>query len=195
MELSKPKLTLDTFTLKANYYVVDLGGKHHYFPVKVEDTGNDHVMTFSRRPPVLLPGIVCIGKKAYRVRLSDLIRGRIFKSFIIESSTRGGTRASTQRSNSAADTQLSTRTVGDNSKPRAGIEPGLERYDVLAIAEAADAAWQEQTTALLEAIDKEEGFEWVEVPVQPEQGNAIGPVSDLDQNPQSDTDPIVHSRL
>ena len=41
MELSKPKLTLDTFTLKANYYVVDLGGKHHYFPVKVEDTGND----------------------------------------------------------------------------------------------------------------------------------------------------------
>ena len=194
MELSKPKLTLDTFTLKANYYVVDLGGKHHYFPVKVEDTGNDHVMTFSRRPPVLLPGIVCIGKKAYRVRLSDLIRGRIFKSFIIESSTRGGTRASTQRTTSAAS-QLQPSTGTDNNRSRSSIEPGLERYDVLAIAEAADAAWQEQTTALLEAIDKEEGFEWVEVPVQPEQGNAIGPVSDLDQSPQSDTDPIVHSRL
>jgi hypothetical protein len=195
MELSKPKLTLDTFTLKSNYYVVDLGGKHHYFPVKVEDAGNDHVIKFLRRPPVLLPGIVCIGKKAYRVRLTDLIRGRILKSLIIESSTRGGTRASTQRSTSAADTSISPSTGGDNSQPRSGNESGLERYDVLAFAEAADAAWQEQATALLEALDKEEGIEWVEVPVQPEQGDAIGPVPDTDQDTQSGTDPVVHSRL
>lgn len=182
MELSKPKLTLDTFTLKANYYVVDLGGKHHYFPVKVEDTGNDHIFRFTKRPPVLLPGIVCIGRKAYRVRLADLIRGRVFKSSILESSTRGGTRASTQRSTSAAATQLQPGTGTHNSEPRAGLEPGLELYDVLAIAEAADAAWQEQATALLEALDKEEGLEWSQVLVQPEQANEGGSVLDSHQD-------------
>lgn len=183
MELSKPKLTLDTFTIKANYYVVDLGGKHHYFPVKVEDSGNDHIFRFTRRPPVLLPGIVCIGRKAYRVRLADLIRGRVFKSSLIESSTRGGTRASTQRRTSAAATQLQPSPGSGTSGLGAGLEPGLERYDVLAIAEAADAAWQEQATALLEALDKEEGIEWSAVLVQPEQSDEGGTVPDPDSHP------------
>lgn len=194
MELSTPKLTLSQFTIKANYYVVDLGGQHHYFPVKVEDTGNEHLFTFTKRPPVLLPGIVCIGRKAYRVRLADLLRGRIFKSSLIESITRGGTSASTQRRTGAAAT-LSQAPGSDNSGPASGFEPGLESYDVLAIAEAADAAWQEQATALLEALDKEEGIEWAADLVQPESGDEVGTVSDLDQNPQSDTDPTLPTRV
>lgn len=183
MELSTPKLSLDQFTRKANYYVVTLDGRHHYFQVKVEDTGNEHVFRFTKRPPILLPGIVWIGRRAYKVRLADLLRGRIFKSNIIEGITRGGSRASTQRSTSAAATPPSG-TGADSGKPGGDLEPGLERYDVLAFAEAADASWQEQTTALLETLYKEEGIEWSSDLVQPQSGDESGAVPDTDQTPQ-----------
>ena len=183
MELSTPKLTLDQFTVKANYYVVALDGRHHYFQVKVEDTGNEQIFKFTKRPPVLLPGIVCIGRKAYKVRLADLLRGRIFKSNIIEGITRGGTSASTQRTDSAAATP-SSGTGTDPGQPQDRLEPGLEGYHVLAFAEAADAAWQEQTTALLETLYKEEGIEWTSDLVQPQPGDESGTVSDTDQDPQ-----------
>lgn len=183
MELSTPKLTLSQFTLKANYYVVALDGQHHYFPVKVEDTGNEQLFVFTKRPPILLPGIVCIGRKAYRVRLSDLLRGRIFKSNIIEGTTRGGNRATTRRSTSAAATPTAS-TGADTSRPIGGLEPGIECLDVLAFAEAADASWQEQTESLLETLYKEEGIEWSPCIAQPQSGDESRTVPDTDQDPQ-----------
>lgn len=182
MKLNEPKHSLDTFKVKANYYVVALDGQHHYFPVKVEDSGNEHLFFFTRRPPILLPGIVCIGRKAYRVRLADVLRGRIFKSNIIEGKTRGGSRASTRRSTSAAEPILETGL--DDRQSRDNLEPGFECPIVLDLSEAADASWQEQTEALLETLYKEEGIEWSPCLVQPEQGNEGGAAPDTDQDSQ-----------
>jgi hypothetical protein len=75
-----PKLTMNDFKLKNNYYVVTNGEVFNYYPIKVEKETDAPFIKFEKSPPVILEGLAVVNKQVYRVPLADLLRGIIRKS-------------------------------------------------------------------------------------------------------------------
>ena len=150
MDLQTPKHTLDSFEVKSNFYVVEQDGKFHYFPFKaLADDPDAKFLTMDKRPPVLLSGKAIVSRVVYEVSIKELMRGIINKQSII--SGRPNAKRSKPKSNGV---------LAVASELRDSDEPGLNGDAMLEVNEAADAAWEEQASSLLQTLYSKEGCEW-----------------------------------
>jgi len=163
--LNIPKHSLDTFEIKNSYYIVEDEATHryHYFPIRVDSQSeNEHIIRFSRTPPVLMEGLAIIDKKIYHVPLSDLKRLIIRKSRLIGEKVENGSNSSTIDISSGTISLSSgdgtatrpRKTVSSLDESGSGTEAGLEE------SRAPDDAFEEQIQALLHSISEKEGGQW-----------------------------------
>lgn len=152
MDLQTPKHTLDSFEVKSNFYVVEQDGKFHYFPFKaLADDPDAKFLTMDRRPPVLLSGKAIVSRVVYEVSIKELMRGIINKQSIISGRPNANAKRSKPKSNGVL-------TVA--SELRYSDKQGLSGDDLLEVNKAADAAWEEQASSLLQTLYSKEGCEW-----------------------------------
>ncbi len=146
-----PKFTENSLVIRNNYYVVTNGEVFNYYSIKIlEGTKESPLLRFEKSPPVLLEGMVIVGKKVYQVTLADLYRRVIRKSreIKIEASDATNTTA----------TSLSTivASATDNNPIPNFHESGVSESFDLEITQAANIAWQEEVGSLLSSISEEE---------------------------------------
>lgn len=155
--LNIPKLSLSTFEMKNNYYVVTDGQTFNYFPIKVADSPDTSpLIRFVKAPPILMEGVAIVNKKKYHVTLKDLQRSLIRKSRLINQEAIDASNKRNATKNSPA--------VGANTNPGEAVlnrdeQPVVKETEV-EINEAADAAWSDQIGSLLSFISEKEGEEW-----------------------------------
>lgn len=189
----RPKLSLPDLELKNNHYVIPSGGLFNYFVIKVDESTQDlPIMKFERCPPLVIDGVVIFRRKMYEVTVGDLLRGIIRKSreIKIEDDTDG---SATTSSNPNPDSKPVD--AGDSGTPSAetipafigkATLPGEYKSGVVLpleveIAEALDAAWENQVDTLLDFVSSKEGGEWEITSVaQPGRTNEGGTVQDPD---------------
>lgn len=168
-----PKYTLDQFTVKNNYYVVEQHGKFHYFPIKANEAPpGSNFIPLTQKPPVLFAGKAIIGKQVFEMSLRDIMRGTIRKSTLVPSGKSHvikraaiAATATVQSSNAADATSADPGTPGPKFVSSTGAVPdpderSSELGDLVEISQAADLAWKEQADALLQAIHSQEGGDW-----------------------------------
>jgi hypothetical protein len=174
-------------SLKNSTFVVPLMGWHHYYNVEIDvERSSEHLLRFSKRPPVLVDGYVIFDKHVYQVSVQDIHRGVIRKSKQVTlRRTRDANgipythlvnRNDPSRTNpisgnadgrDAAEGSKGSRGSAssgvrqDSDQRRLSHDPGLEDDAVI------DATWQEQVGSLLHSLSEEEGGEWeIEDPTQ-----------------------------
>lgn len=162
-----PKLTMNDFKLKNNYYVVTNGEVFNYYPIKVEKDLGTELLRFEKAPPVILEGIAVVNKKMYKVPVQDLLRGIIRKSREINLEVENGSNASDADDSTSATEVIDTPVAGRKTVQRKD-ERGISREAEVEVGKTADAAWQDQMRALLVALSEEEGEEDWEVTEAPQ---------------------------
>ena len=159
-KISLPKMTMETFEIKNNYYAVTDGEVWNYYPVSVEPFSDDaKIIRFTKSPPVLLEGIVILQKRVFNVTIEDLSRRVIRTSReIIQEKTHARTATTNTITNLSTDT-ISPAPIIDLG---ASNQPGLSQEAQLEINKTINAAWDEQIGALLHHIAEKEGsdLEW-----------------------------------
>lgn len=166
-----PKMSTTTLELKKNFYVVHDGTHFHYFPVKIQESGDAPILRFEKSPPILMEGVVIVGQpkstkcRVYRVPVNDLIRGVIRKSREIKPTNRvsanDGSEGSNTNDNSVVtqEADKSSRGLGESVVHAANKSGALEAAE-MEISKAADIAWEDQIGTLLHHISSQEGAEW-----------------------------------
>jgi len=164
---SKPKLSTSTLDIKSNFFVVPNAGLFNYFPVKIDaDTADKPIMVFEKGPPILVDGIVIHNKKLYEVTSQDILRGIVRKSreIKVERDTRGSAKptrpASTPVDTSSTDSAKNSIADVANKAIRDKQHSRVIETAELELAEAANAAWEDQVGTLLDFISSQEGEEW-----------------------------------
>lgn len=147
-----PKMSSPTLDIKNNYYLVKTGLLYNYYPIKVKPfTEDDNIIWFEKTPPVLMEGIVIVGKKPYHVTTQDLMRGVIRKSRAVAVAKREKVDG---KSESVTSIKSLRQTLQHPDEQRVSREASVE------ILEDANAAWEEQIGALLDSFAAKEGDEY-----------------------------------
>jgi hypothetical protein len=157
-----PKLTIDDFKIKNNYYVVTDGKVFNYYSIKVEPASESALFfRFEKAPPVILEGIAIINKKVYKVPLQDLLRRIVRKSREVDLRKEDGKQETSIGTSDSisADEVIDTPVAGAKTVQRKN-ERGADREAEVEVGKAADSAWKDQVRALLVTLSEEEGEDW-----------------------------------
>lgn len=146
-----PKMSSATLDIKDNYYLVKTGLLYNYYPIKVKPYGaDDAIIRFEKSPPVLMEGIVIVGKKPYHVTPQDLMRQIIRKSREVAVPKRDKVNGKSR----AASTSTVCETLQHSD------QQSVVRKTEMEVLKDADAAWAEQIGALFDIISEKEGIEY-----------------------------------
>lgn len=155
--INRPRFIETSLIYRTNYFVITDGVTFSYYPIKVSGEGNsEYIFRLEKLPPVLLEGMALIGKKVYLVPYTDLIRRVVRKSREIK-----------QEVNHASVEQSVSDIVGAPAIDTLSslIQSGTIDDSEVEIAQAADAAWQDQIGALFDnVLEEEEEWEAADAP-------------------------------
>ncbi|HET8686729.1 MAG TPA: hypothetical protein VFM18_08700 [Methanosarcina sp.] len=157
---TQPKYILPDFELRSGHYVVESEGMYAYYPIKVSTDQASGFFKVTKRPPLLLDGVIILDRKAYVVTTMDIQRGIVRKSSLILSGRANDSTHSNESTNAPRTGSAALVPRADQHQPRNSNEPSISGELGMEIAEAADLAWNRQASSLLQAIHSQEGGEW-----------------------------------